>query len=57
MARLLAALATVGFLFSVYLTGIELFVLHAICRWCVASAGIMTALWVLSLSLVGRPAR
>ncbi len=57
LTRLLAALATVGFLFSVYLTGIELFVLHAICRWCVASAGIMTALWVLSLSLVGRPAR
>jgi uncharacterized membrane protein len=57
LTRLLAALATVGFLFSVYLTGIELFVLHAICRWCAASAGIMTAIWVLSLSLLGRPAR
>ena len=44
--RLLAALATVGFAFTLYLTSIELFVLHAICRWCVASAVIMTGLWV-----------
>jgi uncharacterized membrane protein len=57
LTRLLAAFATVGFLFSVYLTGVELFVLHAICRWCVASAVIMTAIWLLSLSLLGRAAR
>jgi uncharacterized membrane protein len=47
---LLAALATVGFGFTLYLTAIELFVLHAICRWCVASAVIMIAIWVLSLA-------
>ena len=47
---LLAALATVGFGFTVYLTAIELFVLHAICRWCVASAAVMTAIWGLSLA-------
>lgn len=47
--RLLAALATVGFAFTLYLTAIELFVLHAICRWCMASAVIMTAVWVLSI--------
>jgi uncharacterized membrane protein len=46
---LLAALATVGFVFTIYLTAIEVFVLHAMCRWCVASAVIMTATWVLSL--------
>ncbi len=57
LTRLLAALATAGVLFSLYLTAIELFVLHAICRWCVASAVIITAIWVLSLSLLGRPAR
>jgi uncharacterized membrane protein len=57
LTRLLAALATAGFSFSMYLTAIELFVLHAVCRWCVASAVIMTAIWVLSLSLVGRAAR
>jgi uncharacterized membrane protein len=55
--RLLVALATAGFLFTLYLTAVELFVLHAICRWCVASALIMTAIWLLSLSLVGRTAR
>lgn len=47
---LLAALASVGFAFTLYLTYVELFVLHAICRWCVASAVIITAIWVLSLA-------
>lgn len=51
-----AALATAGFLFTLYLTALELFVLHAICRWCVASAVIITAIWVLSLSGL-RPTR
>lgn len=46
---LLVALASAGFAFTLYLTGVELFVLHAICRWCVASAGIITAIWVLSI--------
>jgi uncharacterized membrane protein len=45
----LVALASAGFAFTLYLTGVELFVLHAICRWCVASAGIITAIWVLSV--------
>ncbi len=50
LSMLLATAATVGFAFTLYLTGIELFVLHAICRWCMASAVIMTALWVLALA-------
>ncbi|HTD70271.1 MAG TPA: vitamin K epoxide reductase family protein [Gemmatimonadales bacterium] len=55
-AELLATLATVGFAFSLYLTAIELFVLHEICRWCVVSAVIMTAIWVLSImGLRSRP--
>ncbi len=49
VARLLAALATGGFAFTLYLTAIELFVLHAVCRWCVASAGVSTAIWVLAI--------
>ena len=49
VSLLLAAFATVGFGFTLYLTAIELFVLHAICRWCMASAVIMTAIWVLSI--------
>lgn len=37
-------LALVGWLFSAYLTYRELFSIHAICQWCVASAVVMTAL-------------
>jgi uncharacterized membrane protein len=33
--------ALVGTLFSAYLTYLELFVIHAICEWCVASAAVM----------------
>jgi uncharacterized membrane protein len=44
-ARLVAtALALVGFGFSAYLTYVELFVIDAICQWCVANAIIATAL-------------
>jgi uncharacterized membrane protein len=50
----LTALASLGFAFTVYLTVIELFVLHAICRWCVGSAVIITAIWMLSLAGVRR---
>lgn len=39
-------LALVGFLFSAYLTFIELFVIDAICQWCVASACLWTAMAV-----------
>lgn len=41
------AVALAGFAFSMYLTYIELAVLDAICVYCVASAGIMTALLAL----------
>ena len=37
-----------GFLFSAYLTSLELFVIHAICVYCVTSAGLVTVLLVLS---------
>ena len=51
---LLAALATIGFAFTLYLTYVELFVLHAICRWCMASAAIMTAIWVATVAGLSR---
>ena len=50
LAVLVAALASAGFAFTLYLTSLELLVLHAICRWCIASAAIMTAIWVLALT-------
>ncbi|MGH7605867.1 MAG: vitamin K epoxide reductase family protein [Gemmatimonadales bacterium] len=49
-AILLAILATGGVLCSAWLTYLELFVIHAICRWCVASAVIITAIWVVALA-------
>ncbi len=38
------AVAAVGFGFSAYLTYLELFVIDAVCQWCVASAVLMTLL-------------
>ncbi len=44
---LLYGLTLSGAVFMAYLTGIELFVLHAVCYWCVALALITLALLVL----------
>ncbi len=44
-----AALTVIGFGFSAYLTYLELFVIDAICQWCVASAVLLTVLAVLSV--------
>jgi len=52
----LVGLASVGVLFTVYLTYLELFVIHAICRWCVGSAIIITAIWIVSLLSLRSPA-
>jgi uncharacterized membrane protein len=41
-------LALAGFGFSAYLTYLELFVIDAICQWCVASAGLMTVLLIVN---------
>jgi len=49
LARLATAVMTIGgFAFSVYLTSLELFRIHAICQWCVGSAIVMTSLAVLA---------
>jgi uncharacterized membrane protein len=50
----LAVLASLGVVFTVYLTALELFVIHAFCRWCLGSAAIITAIMVLSLAPVRR---
>jgi len=48
-ALLLTALAAGGVLFTAYLTYLELFVIHAICRWCMGSAAIIVTILVLGL--------
>ncbi len=42
-------ISLIGMLYSAYLTYLELFVIYAICRWCVSSAIIITAIFLLSL--------
>ncbi len=54
------ALALTGFGYSLYLTYLELFVIDAICQWCLASAILMTILFGLNtvrmLRYTGTPA-
>ncbi len=47
--RLLAALALGGFAFTLYLTYLELFVIHAVCRWCMGSAVIITLITAIAV--------
>lgn len=49
LSMTLAILSGIGVVFSGYLTALELFVIHAICRWCVGSAVIITLLFLLAL--------
>jgi uncharacterized membrane protein len=46
---LLAGLAGIGVLFTGYLTYLELFVIHAICRWCIASGFVILAVFIVAL--------
>ena len=43
-----AGISGLGFLFSLYLSGIEAFVLHAWCAWCVISALAVTTIFALA---------
>jgi uncharacterized membrane protein len=47
-------LALTGTLYSAYLTYIELFVLHAVCPYCVVSAVVMTGILILSVVRLAR---
>jgi uncharacterized membrane protein len=49
LSLLLLLLTTWGVVFSLWLTYLELFVIHAICRWCVVSAVIALILFVLAV--------
>jgi uncharacterized membrane protein len=46
----LAAEAAIGVLFSAWLTYLELAVIHAICIWCITSAAIVTAIFLVSVA-------
>jgi uncharacterized membrane protein len=49
LPEMLVGLSAVAFLFSLGLTGLELFVIHAICLYCVVSAVLVTIIFGLSL--------
>jgi uncharacterized membrane protein len=49
LVRAITIAAALGVVFTVYLTYLELFVIHAICRWCVASGAIILAIFVVAL--------
>jgi uncharacterized membrane protein len=46
----LAAEAAIGVVFSAWLTYLELAVIHAICIWCITSAAIVTAIFLVSVA-------
>lgn len=51
----LAAISGGGFLYSIYLTSLEKWVIHAWCTWCVISAITVTCIFLLSLAELRRP--
>jgi uncharacterized membrane protein len=47
-ALFMFAASSIGVIFTLYLTYLEAFVIHAWCRWCLVSAAIITLVFVLS---------
>lgn len=47
---ILLGLSGFGFLFSLYLTYLEVFKIHALCTWCVSSAVLMTGIFALTVA-------
>jgi uncharacterized membrane protein len=47
-------MALFGTLFSIYLTYLELFVIHAVCIWCLSSAVLITLLMLLNLPAISQ---
>lgn len=50
--ELLVGLTGLALLFSGWLTGLELFVIHAFCRYCLVSAAIIVVMFVLSVTFL-----
>ena len=55
--EIMLGLTGIAFLFTAFLTGLEIFVIHAFCRYCLMSAGviiIMLILAVINLRIVNK---
>ena len=55
ISQLVTAISGAGFLFSAYLSGIEKFVVHAWCTWCIISAITVTLIFLVALLELLRP--
>jgi uncharacterized membrane protein len=49
LPELMAGLTGLAFFFTLVLTGLELFVIHAFCRYCLVSAAIITVMFALAV--------
>lgn len=49
-AKLIFAFTAAGVLFSAYLTALELFVIHAVCQYCVISAILVCIMFVVAIA-------
>ncbi len=54
---LVFGMALFGFLFSLYLTYTELFIMYTICTWCIVSAVLMTLVFILASLQLARSMR
>lgn len=50
LPELLMGVVGLGFVFTLFLTGLEAFVIRSFCQYCLVSAGIITVMFLLSLS-------
>ncbi len=55
LPEILLGLTGVAFAFTLFLTGLELVVIHAFCRYCLVSAGLVTIMLILSISYLQSP--
>ena len=53
LALSLAGVSLIAFLFSLYLTFVQAFILREWCSWCLISAGLCTVILFSSLALIG----
>ncbi|HEY4954255.1 MAG TPA: vitamin K epoxide reductase family protein [Gemmatimonadaceae bacterium] len=50
IAKIITGASGIGFVFTVWLTYLELFVINAICQWCVISALLVTTMFAFSMA-------
>lgn len=50
LPELLVGITGLALFFTLYLTGLEIFVIHAVCRFCLVSAAIILLMFALSIS-------